>query len=133
MPMYDNYNYPPGADTPDAPWNQHEPEPIEVSCDVAFVLRKEVVVETTNYDMDVDEEDGYTSYELLDGTSDIKGLVEQEHNSIFVLLDELAKYIKSELEDSNISHERRRKLKGMLEDCQGWDEEELEIEDYGRR
>lgn len=100
---------------------------------MAFVLRKEVVVETTNYDMDVDEEDGYTSYELLDGTSDIKGLVEQEHNSIFVLLDELAKYIKSELEDSNISHERRRKLKGMLEDCQGWDEEELEIEDYGRR
>lgn len=23
--MYDNYNYPPGADTPSAPWNQSEP------------------------------------------------------------------------------------------------------------
>ena len=130
--MYDNYNYPPGADAPDAPWNQREPEPIEVSCDVAFVLRKAVVVETTNYEMDVDEEDGYTSYELLDGTSDIKELVEQEHNSIFVLLDELAKYIQSELEDSNISHERKCKLKGMLEDCQGWQEEEIDIQEYNR-
>ena len=26
--MYDNYNYPAGADTPDAPWNQVNPEDI---------------------------------------------------------------------------------------------------------
>lgn len=26
--MFDNYNYPLGADTPDAPWNQSDPEDI---------------------------------------------------------------------------------------------------------
>ena len=122
-----------GADTPDAPWNQHEPEPIEVSCDVAFVLRKEVVVETTNYEMDVDEEDGCTSYELLDGYKDIEELVRDVHHPVTRLLEELAKYIQGELTGDNISQQRKIYLKGMLEDCQGWSKEELEIEDYGRR
>lgn len=27
--MYNNYNYPLGADTPDAPWNEKEPDMIE--------------------------------------------------------------------------------------------------------
>ena len=47
--MYDNYHYPLGADTPDAPWNQEEvpDEDFEITCSQS--LSKTVTVTTNNY------------------------------------------------------------------------------------
>lgn len=47
--MYDNYNYPMGADTELAPWNEKENSPIERSCHIEVWLRCDKTVETTNY------------------------------------------------------------------------------------
>ena len=129
--MYDNYNYPPGADTPDAPWNQREPEPIKVLCDVSFTVYKQVTVETTNYEIDNDIDD-YKDIILLDGYKGIEELVDESHYPITVLLGELAKYIQGELAGGNLSSERKTKLQGMLEDCQGWQKEEIDIQEYNR-
>lgn len=56
----DNYNYPMGADTPDAPWNQVDPEPREIEVTVSITLSKTVKVEVTDYTAEEDyDEEGY--------------------------------------------------------------------------
>lgn len=123
--MYDNYNYPPGADTPDAPWNQREPEPIEVACDTNVTLKKQIVVTTTNYEEDCDET-GCDIF-LHDGYAEFEQHVKEQHLSLPKLLDELAKYINGELA-SGVTGSRKWELQQMLEDCQGWTEDYFEIE-----
>ena len=57
-----NYNnYPMGADTPDAPWNQVEPEPRKIEVTVSITLSKTVEVEVTDYtaEEDIDEENNH--------------------------------------------------------------------------
>jgi asparagine synthetase B (glutamine-hydrolysing) len=120
--MYDNYNYPMGADTPDAPWNQHEPDPIEVSIGVTVTLTHETTVETTNY---ANGEDGD---ELFDGYGELNVLYGEQHMTIPQLLDELKKYIKGELAGANVTYQRKQELMDLLLDCEGWTEEETEVD-----
>lgn len=127
--MYDNYNYPPGADTPDAPWNQVENEPIDVDVVAEVTLVHNTKVSTTNYNAYTDEE-GYHDEELYDGYQDIEKYYKEQHKSIPDLLDELAKYIKGELAGGNLSHRRRQELELMLEDCEDWEIDNIEIEDF---
>lgn len=60
-----NFDYPLGADNPNAPWNQHDPDPIEVNCCVSYSLSKAIPVVVTNYtpieeyDSDIDDEGHY--------------------------------------------------------------------------
>ena len=55
-----NYDYPMGADTPDAPWNQVDPEPRKIKVTVSITLSKTVEVEVTDYTAEEDyDEDGY--------------------------------------------------------------------------
>ena len=42
--MYDNYNYPLGADNPDAPWNQKENPEREIEVTVSVTLSKTIKV-----------------------------------------------------------------------------------------
>ena len=127
--MYDNYNYPPGADTPDAPWNEHDTEPIEVNADVTVTLQNTLTVTTNNYVVDEDGTD------LLDKYSDIEELVRKQHKSIPALLAELEKYINKELQGDvsrDVSYTRKCELRKMLEDCQGWEQAELDVDDFNK-
>ena len=55
-----NYDYPMGADIPDAPWNQVDPEPRKIEVTVSITLSKTVEVEVTDYTAEEDyDEDGY--------------------------------------------------------------------------
>lgn len=56
-----NYDYPIGSDTPDAPWNQVEPKPKKVEVTVSITLSKTVEVEVTDYtaEEDIDEENNH--------------------------------------------------------------------------
>jgi len=118
--MYDNYNYPPGADTPDAPWNQCDPDPKEFDCDIAVTIVNTLPVSTSNYY--IDSEDG-----SLD-TSDVNW--EDEYKSQYLgipaLLRELAKYIEGELA-GGVSGSRQWELRQMLEECRGWEVEDIDI------
>lgn len=60
-------NYPIGADTSDAPWNQVDPEPKKIKVTVSITLSKTVEVEVTDYTVKKEfDEDGYrgTSYDF---------------------------------------------------------------------
>lgn len=66
-------NYPIGADTENAPWNEKEPKPIEIT--VSITLSKNVVVELSNYTIELDE-DGNANYSY-DNCDVYKALSEQ--------------------------------------------------------
>lgn len=127
--MYDNYNYPAGADTPDAPWNETAIKPVSINVDVSITLNRLTTVSTSGYIPTVDEEDGMPGHELFYTYQDIERHFKAQHKSIHDLLTELARYIKGEL-TGDISHERRRELEAMLADCEGWKVKHIEINDY---
>lgn len=126
--MYDNYNYPPGADTPDAPWNEVEIPEIEVRCEVSVTLtKKDLSVFTDNYINNGDE--CGDEYEILDSYNELAEKVGEQHYSLTDLLNELADYIKRDL-CADLPEKRKRELREMLADAEGWEEYCVEVDEY---
>lgn len=129
--MYDSYNYPPGADTPDAPWNKVEIPEIEVNCDTCVTLRKDITIMTDDYEEKRDGEDYDITLTL--SYQDAEEQIHQQHYSLTELLEELARRINVELADENIEWQHKANLKNMLDDCQGWTEDYFQIEEYSTK
>lgn len=57
--MNDNYNYPEGADNPNAPWYERENKPVEVEVTVSITLSKTVKISVYDYEktLEKDEDD----------------------------------------------------------------------------
>ena len=123
--MYDNYNYPMGADTPSAPWNEREIPEVEMDCEVAVTLSRNAVVMTDLYSEDRDG-----NREFLGSYTDVESAYKDQYHSIPALLGELTRYINAELASGNISASRKFELEEMLDGCKGWEVGELEIADY---
>lgn len=143
-------NYPPGVSdsTWDAPWNEVEvPEKdFEVTC--CQTLSKTVWVTTNNYipgasgvDYEPDGEGGYYTYGYQedDDTSDTCWSKEYKSNGYKTpqeLISMLKEYLEKDLRDIQkdmLPHDRgykatqARRLKGLIEECEGWDDVETEI------
>lgn len=105
--MHDNYNYPMGADTPDAPWNQPEPKVETLKCYVSQTLIKHTDV----YDLDCDFEKAYKEYRYTP----------------LELINEFARVLPELIEKAKQSghHTEAYKLKNLLKDCKDWEEEEF--------
>lgn len=75
-----NYDYPWGADTPDAPWNQSDPESKEVNVTVSITLSKQFTIKVDDYKeyTDQDEDDIYTTVDFSD--CDLKKAVQEQIN-----------------------------------------------------
>lgn len=73
-----NYDYPWGADTLDAPWNQSDPEPKKVDVTVSITLSKQFTIEVDDYKeyTDSDEDGTYSSIDYSD--CDLKGAVKKQ-------------------------------------------------------
>ena len=103
--MYDNYNFPAGADTPDAPWNQSEPDDKDFLVDVEYVLQKKnVKVTTKDYKPEIVNKDEEI-VEPLD-TSDTNwedAYNNSGHFTIQEMLDELKEYVKVMLKEPSRS------------------------------
>ena len=129
--MRDSDYYPAGAyNDPNAPYNQpSDPDPIEVECDTVVTLRKTIIVETDNYTPDYDD-DGSFDIELFDNCIDLANKVEEQHYSLDDLLNELVKYLKNDLCVQSIPEKRKRELREMLADAEGWEVDSVEVDDY---
>lgn len=59
-----NYDYPMGADTKDAPWNQEDPKPRTIEVTVSITLSKTVKIEVDDYiaEEETDEDGNYNTY-----------------------------------------------------------------------
>ena len=76
----DNYNYPCGADSSDAPWNQCDPEPKEVNVTVSITLSKQLTVEVDDY-KEYTEQDEDGCYSFIDYSDcDLKKAVQEQIN-----------------------------------------------------
>ena len=132
--MYDNYNYPPGADTPDAPWNEVEVPEREFDVTISMSLSRTVQCYTNKYIPEVDEENGHLYVDTSDTPwSEVYG---DNHKTIPELLEELKKYIQKDLDnlaDDETKMDKafhRRRLEFLLNECDEWtvDEEDYEGE-----
>lgn len=88
-----NYNYPMGADTKDAPWNQVDNPEREIEVTVSVTLSKTVKIKVSDYeitDSGKDEDGEY--FECVDYSNcDLKGAVEEQ----IVLPQSAYMYVKS--------------------------------------
>lgn len=149
--MYDNYNYPPGSDTPDAPWNQSDLDPQDVDICVSTCLSKSTTVEVDDYtysheyDADIDDE-GHAycnEWDEIDYSScNFNEAYTKQHMTIPELLKELVKLAEEKkaalqrecsLFKAGKKVDRQRKtqigrLKYLIEEASGWVEDELDIE-----
>ena len=124
--MYDNYNYPAGADTPDAPWNEPSTPEKEFDVEVSFVMRKVVTVTTDDYTLECDDEDGST-YENTENTDWNKAYNNSRH-TIQELLHELENYVKEDIKRHQGNVTKVNKLNRLLEDCEQWEVEDISYE-----
>lgn len=135
--MYDNYNYPPGADNEYAPWNEPViPEKeFEVTCSQS--LSKTVPVITDNYipgasgvDYESDDEGGYTAvgWHDPDDTSDTNWAEEYHANDYHTplqLIQLFEQVLKNNLEHG-IVFRSSEFTQDLINECKGWTEDETE-------
>lgn len=79
--MYDNYNYPVGADNAEAPWNQTDNPEREVEITVSITLSKTLKVRVNDYQI-VDsgkDEDGEYFEDIDYSDCDLKNAVENQY------------------------------------------------------
>ena len=133
--MYDNYNYPVGSDGSDAPYNQSDPEPVEVNVCISQTLHKSTTISTTDYvaeeceDCERDDDGefvttGGVSYNFSD--SDLLNAYKNDSWTIPELLYELKDYIKQDL-NRGCSESKKAWLERMMKACEGWELDEEEV------
>lgn len=78
--MYDNYNYPLGADNPDAPWNQEENPEREIEVTVSVTLSKTIKVKVSDYEITDSgkDEDGEYFEDIDYSNCNLKDAVEEQ-------------------------------------------------------
>lgn len=98
----DNYNYPVGADTKEAPWNQEDPEPMTVKLHATFNLEKDMVVSAAS------EEE-----------PDVKDAVYEQNSTPLMLINELKRRLKDELKRDPVN----RRINQLIIECEDWTED----------
>ena len=110
-----------------APWNEEKKTKMSFPVYVSETLVKRCDVETDEYKV----EDNGKGEEPTIVFSEVNW-EDAYKNSCFTLkelLSELAKYIEAEMSAPNTSEARKGYLRKMLSDCQGWEVEEIFVED----
>lgn len=126
--MYDNYNYPAGADTPDAPWNQPVIPEKDFDVEVTITLFKHETVTTDDYTPEFDDEDGRT-YSNTENTDWGKAYKDSGCFTIPELLNELKTYVEADMQTCLPNSRRGAHLKLLLEACDGWNVMEVVYEE----
>ena len=132
--MYNNYDYPWGADGPDAPWNQVEMPEREFDATISSSLSKSTTIESKDYLIDEDPDGCY-----LD-TSEIRWFEEykEAHLTPLELIEKFKETLEKKLKvleqyngcpnSANFNFKSEiTKTKYLIEECKGWVEDELEV------
>lgn len=107
-----NYDYPEGSDTKDAPWNasvEDLPEE-EIEVTVSITLSKTVTIAVTDYDLDIyKDEDGHLTGDIDYSNCDLKSAVRDQ----IILPNEAYGYCLPETK--------------MHNDLEGWNVDDFEV------
>ena len=129
-----NYNYHPGTDTPDAPWNETSMPEREFKFDVRQTMHLADIVTTNKYDAYRDDEDGHVEIDTFD--TPWQDIFEDQYYGIEALLAMLKKYVQKDLRRAmkkaeNDKHRYAfdiRRLQGIIDECNLWYCEDTDIE-----
>lgn len=132
--MYDNYHYPLGADTHDAPWNVSEPEVMDFDVCVYANMVKHTRVSTSDYcpEYYMDEDGGGCTYDTSD--TDWETAYKENEKTIPELMQVLVGLAEKELDGlkedrSRAAAHRRWELNDIIRSAKGWEVEELVVEE----
>ena len=144
-------NYPPGVSdsTPNAPWNEPEVPDKDFDVTCCQTLSRTAVVTTNNYipgasgvDYEPDDEGGYCAcgWQDDDDISDTNWANEYDECGYMTpleLIDMLKMYLEKDLReiqkdmlpnDRSFKATQVRMLKGLIEECECWNEDETDYE-----
>lgn len=110
-----NYNYPVGADTRDAPWNEEDNPTKDIIVTVSITLSKTLPIKVSDYkivDSGIDE-DGNSFQDIDYSDCDLKGAVEEQ----IILPHKAWDYIASK---------SKREVQAIL-NLKDWDVDDLEV------
>jgi len=112
-----NYDYPMGSDTEDAPWNEEPLDSVEIEMDVEVTLKKRVKISIDDYSEDTIMDDGAgkhvnTIYDF--SRSDLESAIKDQ----IILPNDAFKYIAT-----NTSRGKK-----AYKDLESWDIENIETE-----
>ena len=134
--MIESGYYPPRTEfDPSAPYNQSDPEPVEVNVCISQTLHKSTTISTTDYiaekyeDCERGDDGGFitteeVSYDFSD--SDLLNAYKNDSWTIPELLYELKDYIKQDL-NRGCSESKKAWLERMMKACEGWELDEEEV------
>lgn len=114
--MYDNYNYPVGADNAEAPWNQADNPEREVEVTVSITLSKTLKVRVDDYQI-VDsgkDEDGEYFEDIDYSNCDLKGAVKEQ------------RYLPQEAGDV-LRNSYVAELESVADEFSDWNVDDLEV------
>ena len=113
-----NYDYPLGADTKDAPWNQKELPEREIEVTISVTLSKTVKIKVSDYTITNSgkDEDGDYFEDVDYSDCNLKGAVEEQ-----IYLPQEAGQL---IEDFAIG---TAKAKNIAEDLSNWNVDEMEV------
>lgn len=111
--IMDNYNYPMGADTKDAPWNQADNPEREIEVTVSVTLSKTVKIKVSDYEITDSgkDEDGEYFEDIDYSNCDLKRAVEEQ----ITLPQDAYKYVKGEFDNDQYN------------DLKGWCVDDFEV------
>ncbi len=128
--MYNNHDYPLGADTSLAPWNQVENSKIERDCNVTETITREVTLSTTDYIAEDDWNDEFGKCISAD-TSETDWrdeYINQEYTAL-ELISKLKSYVEEDIKNTAPDTGKRMELQSLLSACDGWEQVEIEVEE----
>lgn len=111
-------NYPPGAaHDPRAPWNQEDLPEVQVDRKFMVDLEKVVTITTDDY---IPDGDDYYGMEPDFSDTDFNKEFETQYHSIPQLLAILKEYIEKDMENLPERSHKRKQLKELADECDGW-------------
>jgi hypothetical protein len=115
-----NYDYPMGADTKDAPWNQEDPEPRTIEVTVSITLSKTMKIEVDDYtaEEEMDEDSGIVNTYYDYSECDLRKAVEEQ-----ICLPNKAYESLCNTIYTTQNYQARR----CLEDLKGWEVDDFEV------
>lgn len=121
-----NYDYPLGADTVDAPWNEVSIPERDFDVNVCQTLEKYVTVTTDDYIPEYDDWDRSVHYDTSE-----TNWKEVYHDNDYHTPLQLIKLFKQCLEENlknGIVFKSPRYTEDLIKECEGWEEVETNIE-----
>lgn len=126
--MRESGYYPPGAEfDKNAPWN--DPVIPEVSFDVTIsnTLSKPTTVYTDQYIPHVEQdEDGYYAWKDTSDTN-WESVYKENHYTALGLINKFKEFLEKYLPDPIVDHSRYMEFKNLIEECEDWTEDEIEV------